>query len=301
MIVIPPISITDSILYSSNITEPDANDNGATAWVSGSAYAVDARVYRTTTHRIYKCILGITAGSAASTALPEVSVYSTSSPWVEEGPTNKWAMFDLLRNTATKSSSGLINIVLKPDQRIDSIALLGLVDVNYVTIIATYNSGSTYIVMDNEVDVSVKSILKLNVPPFYNVSLNIILQGDGAIECGGCVVGIYKDIGNTQQDVTVDSTNFSTVDRDIYGTASMVQRRSIPRISLQTFVRPEALNMVSEIRDRLNATPAVWSGMNIDNTHNYYDSLLIVGFYKTFKFSLDNPIGVFVDLELEEI
>lgn len=301
MIVVPPISITDALLYSSNIVEPDANDSGATAWVSGSAYTVGAYVYRPTTHKIYKCINAITAGSAASTALPEVSVFNTSSPWVEDRPTNKWDMFDLLRNTATKSSTGEISVVLKPDQRIDAVALVGLVNVSHITIIATYGTIGMHTVIDEDLADGTTSILELDVPPFYNVTLSISLYGTGTIECGGCIIGIYKDLGNTQSDVSVDSTNFSTVDRDTYGAASMVQRRSIPRISLTTFIRPEAVNLVSEIRDRLNATPALWSGMNTDNTHNYYESLLIVGFYKTFRFSLDNPIGVFVDLELEEI
>lgn len=298
MIVIPPVKVTDGILISSNIVEPATEDLGATAWSSGAGYSLNAYVYRTTTHKIYQCAVAVTAASAASYVLPEVAVLLPGSSWVEVRPTNKWAMFDFTRNTKTESSTGTISVSLNIPGRFDAVALVGLENVTNANIYITYNSN-TYTIYNGPV--TTESLIKIGFPPFYDPVLTVVLTGTGTIKCRGLAFGIYKDIGAIQRNVDIDATNLSSVERDTYGNASVVRRRSIPRISLQTYIDAKVINSVSAIRDSLNATPAIWSGLDVNTSDNYFESLLIVGFYKTFKFSLDNHLGAIVDIELEEI
>lgn len=299
MIVIPPLTITDSILYSSTVTETDSNDLGASAWSSGSGYSVGAYVYRPTTHKIYQCVSTVTAASAASLALPEVNVYATVPNWTEVRPTNKFAMFDLLRNTRTVATS-TITVVLKPVQRVDAIAILDLVNVSHVYINVSYNAGASNVTLI-DADITTDNVVKINVPPYYNTTITITLTGTGTIECGVCAVGIAENIGILQRGAGSDFTSFSRVDRDTYGNASMVQKRSIPTIRVTTFLDAKQVNRVAALRDSVNALPVIWCGLDDQTTADYYDTLLIVGFYKGFSIALDNHLAATVSLELEEI
>lgn len=62
MIVIPPIEINEALLTSSTVAEPSA---AATAWASGTAYAVGAVRYRATTDtwRQYRCTNAVTSAT----------------------------------------------------------------------------------------------------------------------------------------------------------------------------------------------------------------------------------------------
>lgn len=301
MIVIPPLTITDSILYSSTISEPDSTyDLGASAWSSGSGYSVGAYVYRPTTHMIYECIVAVTAASAASTALPESNVLlglNGVKYWQEKQPTNKYAMFDIYRNSQTSSSS-TITVVLKPGQRIDSVALLDLENVTNVYVSIQHSAGTDVVV--NQA-IAGSSFIKFGFASYYNPTATVTLSGAGVLKCGACVIGRYENLGYIQRGISADTINVSTVNRDIYGNATMVQRRNIPTIRADSIIEPKQVDRIALIRDKLNAIPAVWSGLDDQSTDNYYDSLLLVGFYKRFNINIDNPIAVVINLELEEI
>ena len=80
----------------------------------------------------------------------------------------------------------------------------------------------------------------------------------------------------------------------------MVPRRNIPKTTQTLELDKTLLNRVSAIRDLLNATVAVWSGLD-DTNDGYFDALLVLGFYRTFSFNLNSPTLAIVNLDLEEI
>jgi len=100
--VLVPLTITDAMLSSATIAEPDT---GETAWVSGGTYAIDAEVIRTATHRVYSCVQAHTG----RTALPEAD----AAFWLEKRPTMRWAAFDGYRNTKSLTT-GTFTYVLRP-------------------------------------------------------------------------------------------------------------------------------------------------------------------------------------------
>lgn len=314
MKVIPPLDIlSGSRLTSSTVTEPSA---GETAWVSGSGYALGAQVIRVATHKKYTCILAITAGSAVSSTPPETNAVSTVPSWVESGYSNKFAMFDLLRNTGT-TATNTMSIVLTPGQRIDSIAFLGMINVQSLNITATSVAGGG-VVWTRSADLNGRKTLSyyqyfftkittkdtkvyLDVPPYTDIVLNITLTGSGNITVGACIVGLAEFIGNVQSKATSDILNFSSVTRDSFGNASMVVRRNVPKTNQTLFLEKSNLARVLTVRDNLNATPALWTGLDSSSDDPYFDALLILGFYRTFSIDIDNPIGVYMTLELEEV
>lgn len=111
-----PIEVTDAMVSSSTVAEPDA---GEAVWNAATAYAVDDEVIRTSTHRVYTCVV---AGTDATP--PEQSIYKTTPRWVDTRPTNKWAAFDGMTSTQTAIVTPL-TYVLRPGT-INAIAFYGL-------------------------------------------------------------------------------------------------------------------------------------------------------------------------------
>jgi hypothetical protein len=354
MNIIPPITITDAMLTSSTAVEtPPAAYNPATTYalddtvsVAGSAglmtvykslananmgntpdsspdwwsslgdtyqvysgvatYAQGERVVDTTNHLVYESVINSNTGNALT----------DDTKWLEIGPTNRWAMFDILRNTQTVQPSS-ITVVIAPGERIDSIALLGMVG-NTATVTVTVDGDTVYTRTE---DLNTRfvsnwyeyffrkfstrpSMALFNLPPYTEAVITITVSatsGDAAI--GACVLGAYEFIGDVQYEAESDVLNFSTVTRNFDGTintAQMVQRRNVPKTIQQIFVDKARVNRVRQLRDALNGLPAVWAGL--DNTQDdYFEALLILGFYRRFSINLQNPKYAVISLELEEI
>jgi len=352
MNVIPPLTITDAMVTSSSVVEvaPAAyaggttyalNDTVSVAGVAGLqavypliaggqyrphtsifAYVVgehrehvssvfwgyNLRTGRTCaeqhTHLIYESLAGGNVGNALT----------DTTKWIEVGPTNTRAMFDLLRSTASTAPTE-ITVVLTPGVRTNSVALLGLVG-DSATITAT--SGGVPVYSYTE-DLTTRAsagwyayyfggfkyrtaFAVFDIPPYTNIVITItVTAATGDVSLGACVLGMYEFIGDVQYDAVSDVLNFSSVTRDFAGsTNTMVQRRNVPRTVQNIYIDKALVNSVRYLRDALNATPAVWAGIE-DHGDGYFESLLIVGFYKKFSINLSFPTKAVISLELEEI
>lgn len=299
MIVIPPITIAES-MFTSTIAEPSS---GETLWNPATSYITPTRVYRAETHKIYE---STSITSTVDSTVPELSIYNTAPKWVEISSTNKFAMFDALRNVKSYASSSMV-VTITLNQRIDALALLGLENVSNILITTTY-SGTTLTLVNksnsyvsNGITLYYPSYLALDIQPYYGLVVTITLTGTGTIKCGNCILGTYENIGFVQRGASVDTINFSVVDRDLYGNATLIQRRNVPKISISLIVDKSRINKIAKLREYLNAKPAVWSGLDQSVSDSYYESLLVLGFYKNFTINIDNPIAITINLELEEI
>jgi hypothetical protein len=290
-------------MFTSSIAEPSA---GETLWVQANQYAYPTKVYRQQTHKIYQSLSTILTQDNTA---PELSIFADSPKWVEISSTNKFAMFDMLRNGGS-SATNSISIVVTPNQRIDAISIIGMENVSNILITANYGVGSASNVQienkansytSNGVTKYYSNYIKVDIAPYYNIEVTITLTGTGTIKSGNVVFGIYEPLGFSQRGIAVDAINFSTVDRDLYGNAALVQRRNVPKITLQTLIDRGRVNRAAQVREYLNAKPAVWSGLDQKVSEDYYDSLLIMGFYKTFTIDISNPFMATINLDLEEI
>lgn len=305
MNVIPPLEVNDARLTSSTIAEPDT---GETAWSGSSvSYAVGDQVIRTTTHRIYECT---SAHTSAASPVPE----NNPTQWLEIGPTNRWAMFDTLRNTATIKAS-TVTVVITPGQRVDSLALLGVVA---DTVTVSMTSGATLVYSHTESLIyrevfdwydyffnpflTKPSVALFDLPPYTGGVITVTLTvATGNVECGACVIGAAEFIGDVQYEAESDVLNFSTVTRDFAGgVATIVQRRNVPKTIQSIVVDKVRVNRVRKLRDDLAATPAVWAGLG-NSSDGYFEAMLILGFYKRFSINLRHPEHAVISLELEEI
>ncbi len=304
MKVVPPMTITPAMLIASTAAEPDAGMTEAN-WSSATVYAVGAKVVRTTTHRIYSCIQAHTNHDPATDAQ---QLY-----WTDIGPTNRWAMFDLLRNTGTTVASPL-TVRVAPGVRVDAIALVGLV-ADAASVSLSVNGSVVY---DRQEPLRTRQTLNwydyffggyeqketvafFDVPPYANGEITISLtRSDGPVTCGGLVIGQAIDLGRTIHGAENDALNFSKIERDDFGTAVLQQRRTVPKTSQQTRIKKSWVNRALKARIDLNAQPALWSGLD-DAASGYFDPLLILGVYKRFTITMDQPEDALISLELEEV
>lgn len=270
---------------------------------SGATYALGAQVIDATAHNVYSSLITGNVGQSLT----------DGTKWFLMGRTNRWAQFDVLRNTSTVGASPMVT-VLTPGARIDSIALLGVV-ATAVTITMTVNGSMVYTYTQNlntrEVinayDYCFKSfgtqpaLALFNLPPYSTAVTTVTLVNDGGlVKCGGCFIGSAVYIGDIQYEAESDALNFSTVTRDSQGNATMTTERNVPKVIGQIFLPKSLVNIAYDLRDKLNGTTAVWCGIN-DGTDGYFKSLLISGFYRRFTIKIGLPQYAVISLDLEEI
>lgn len=285
----------------SNVPEPDT---GETPWNAATAYTVRVKAIRTTTHRVYERLIAGTTATA-----PE----SDPINWADAGPTNRTAMLDLYRNTKTAETGG-INFALAPGQRVDALALMGL-EADSVTVAMWANGVEVYRHTEllntrtvlNWYDYFFapfsrkESVALFDLPPYSNGVLSVVLAGTGEVKCGALCLGSATDIGRVQYGATRGFLNFSKVDRDVFGNATLVPRRDVPTTNQTTWLPKAQANRVLVLLESLGGVPCVWSGLDDDNGDGYFDALLILGVRKDCRISLDYPEDAKLDLTLEEI
>lgn len=304
-----PTGITASTVYyiinsTANTFQVSATLDGAPIVTTGSQSGTHTAT--TQVHRIYESLQASNTGHYPTLA-------ASSTWWLDVGPTNKWACMDLLRNTATEAASPL-TIVVTPGVRVNSIALLGMV-ANSVTITVTSGGPTVYTTTINLNTRNVStwygyffkpfttqpSVVLFDLPPYTNAIITVTLTAtSGNCSLGSLVVGSYEFIGEAQYSAESDALNFSSVTRDDFGNSTLIPRRTIPKTTQTILVDQGLVNTVRDLREALNAVPAVWSALD-DITDDYFEALLILGFYKRFTINLAHPTKAFITLELEEI
>lgn len=304
MRVVVPVTPT---LISSTVPEPDT---GEATYSAGATYALGATVISTTTHRVYESL------QAANTGNPlPVPPETQTDWWIETGVTNRWASLDSARNTQSVGASPMV-VVIAPGARINSVAVMGMeADTLRIEMI---NGGA--VVYDKSFDLKLRrvrdgyeycfkpfglqpSVLQFDLPPFFAAQVRVTLtRATGSVKLGSVVVGNYIYLGAMQQGAENDALNFSTIDRDLYGTATLVPRRTLPVTTQTCIIEKQHVTDLLDARVRLNAVPAVWSGLDDLGSSDWFEAFLILGIYK--RFSINSQYSAshaLVTLNLEEI
>jgi hypothetical protein len=305
MRVIVPLVITPALLVSSNVPEPDAS-MGEVVWAAGAFAKGDKRIV-VSTHRIYEALADI----AASTVSPDLD----PTQWQDIGPTNRWAMFALDRNTQTVLASPLI-VVIAPGKRVDAFALTGL-DATGETVemdtggppVYTYTESLVTRITTTWSDYffgefgSKSSSVRFDLPPVTGAEITITLtNGSGPVKCAACVIGNSFDIGSAELGAESLALNFSEIKREFDGSLStLIPRRTVPKTTQNILLPKSEVNKTRYLRSKLNASPAVWSTLGDNNEDGYFEALLILGVYKEWTINMAHPEHAKITLELEEI
>lgn len=294
-------------LTASSIPEPDTA-RGEVLYNPATTYALGARVIRVETHRVYESLIANNTGNT-----PELNTGGLTPKWLDVGATNRYAAFDLEQNTQSFGTSPVTMSVF-PGQRVSAVALMNMVATTARLQISTVADG---VIFDETRTLTTrntatwyqyffgafrqqKHAVFLNLPPVTGATFTITLTGTGTLSLGAFVLGMDVYLGGAEYGTVDDVLNFSKIERDLNGTATLIKRRNVPTLVPPIFTDKARVPAIRQVREDLNATPAVWVGLD-DDADDYFDSLLILGVYKRFAIDLRHPQNATINLELEEI
>lgn len=301
MRIVPPLPITQARLTAINVPEPST---GETLYNPATTYALGARVISTATHRTYESLIGGNVGNALTDL----------SKWADVGPTNRYAMFDDYRSTATVQEDGF-SFTITPGQRVDTLALLNISALSCDIVIKAgsppvevYNrhiplasrnvaSWSQYFFTSFTLSTE---IFQFDIPPYSNNEIQITLNGGGDVRVGAVILGMGEYMGVTKLPVTDGALNFSKIERNDFGDVLLIPRRSVPTTEVTVFVDKASVPRLRKLRDAINARPVLWVGED-DPNDAYFDSVLRFGVYKNFTIDIDEQNYSTVHLSIEDL
>ncbi len=293
--VIPPLTITDSVLTSSNVVE-----NDYAAWSGATTYSIGQRVILTSTHKIYESLQGSNLNKNPVTE---------PTWWIEVSPTNRWKMFDTSNTTATTNSNTIV-VTITPGQVVNSVTLFGLVALSVRIKVTDPTDGvvydQTYSLNNNGIinnwynyyfdPISRKtSLIVTDLPSYGSAVIEITITNTGSTAiCSTCVVGKIGYIGEgINLGASVGIQDYSRKERNDFGDYTIVQRNWSKKASFSMAVLNTQIDSLQDLLVSLRTTPCVWIGD--DN----YTSTAVYGFYKDFSIVINYHTVSDCNLEIE--
>lgn len=296
MKLIRPQEIVDTVLTSSNVAE-----NDYVAWSSGTTYALGDHVIVTTPdeHRIYESLQGTNIGHTPSTS---------PTWWLDTGATNRWRMFDNSVSAQTTNANS-IAVVFAVSGRVDSVALL---NISAAEVQITMTDSVEGVVYDRTIDlvsdsgvqdwyayffepiVRISDLTVSDLPPYADASVAVTLSDSGAtVACGECVLGLSKEIGDTQYGARVGIQDYSIKTTDDFGNFTILERAYARRADFTVFVAAGFVDALQTLLASLRATPIVYVGSD------EYASTIVFGFFKDFSIAIAYPGVSVCNIEIE--
>ena len=299
MRVVKPVTITDAVLTSSSIPEPDS---GETEWTPGT-YTLGARVIKSSTHRTYQAVV-----DPSTTTDPEVGVLTDPPSWVDVGATNRWAMFDTVNSSASETTAQLV-VTLTPGQIVNSVAGFSIEQVTDANVTVTdpiegivYNQDLPFS-DDSAVSdwyqyyfspiVRAAEFILLDLPAYPNAVLTITFNGNN-IKVGSFVIGSQLDIGIANFGTSVQLLDFSRKETDAFGNVVITPGRTSKLVNYDVTIDRSKVSYVFNTLSKLTSIPCVWVG-----TDDLNDETLVFGYYRDFQNNVSSPTITDATLTIE--
>lgn len=286
--LIRPATVTTSNL-TSNVT------NTYSAWNSGTAYVVGNQV--TYGFRYYQSIQN------GTNKQPDTE----TTYWSDIGPSNVGAMFDNQTSTPSTRASD-ISVTIAADGTVDSVALL-YIDASAVNITVTdgvteYYNEDISLTDNSGIDdwyayffepITRKTeLFRTNLPNIYNPEITITTTATGTVSIGTCVVGQYRELGDTQYGAQVGFTDYSRINYDATGAPEDVTIRSFVRSNRFTlWVEAAKVDYIINLLASYRGTPVVVIGAD-EYTSTYGFGILKAGYM-----AIAYPSHSTIDVELQ--
>jgi len=304
--IVNPIVITDAIIDVSG-SPPATNvpENDYAVWAIGTTYAQGDRVILTSTHRIYESLLGSNTGNSPT---------DVSSPtyWIDAGPTNRWAVFDLSVNKSTVQADN-ITYVLEPNTAINTLAILNALSATILNItMFSPATGSPGIVYERTVDLTdlprtpdwwawfygtkverTQSIL-LDLPSYSDCVVKIELIGGTDLSLGEIIIGQQQNFGiGVNYGARVGIQDYSRKETNDFGDTVLIQRAFAKRANFNLLINKNETDTLQNVLSRIRAVPVLWIASSD------HESTTVFGFYKNFDILISYPLHSECELEIE--
>lgn len=303
MKLIAPIPITDALIKASSLTETDSID--APLWRTGSF--IKGQRVRRPDHRIYECVVSHTA-TANATDYPENNITGSAAKWIFVRPTNMYAAFDSVVNTASVAESEVLSWTLAPGERFDSVALFG---VRAASVRVRVTAGTVKYEKTQNLrlrncrswtewltkGISFRSDVSFTDLPTYRdatLEINIIWPGNRP-QVGELQIGRFDFLGSIQWKPSVRTIDYSKVETDTWGNTKFTPRRAVRVVEYDLFILNETFDEALRLLTLAKSSPRSWLGSP------KYGALNLFGFAQDWQIVLTSPAGSFLNLQIQEL
>lgn len=298
MQIIKPVTVTDSILTSSNVTENDYAE-----WASGTTYATGDKVIVLSTHSVYESLVDSNLGNDPTT--------DDGTNWLRLGATNRWKAFDQKISDQVSNTTTIQYNLSDPNSNVTAVALFGLVGISANVTVTDDIEGEVYnqtiSLIDNrnivdwytyffEEQVQRETAQFLNIPPYLDSDVEVTVTaatGDTA-KLGQLVLGFLGEIGATTYGTSISIEDFSRKETDAFGNFIVVERAYAQLADFDIQFPTANARKIQRTLAEYRATPIVWIG----SEDTAYGTTLY-GFYRRFDLTLETPSISFGAIEVE--
>lgn len=289
--------VTDSVFKTSTLTEADA-----AAWVVGTTYAVDALVMYN--HRVYKSLQGSNVGKT-----PDATTSATW--WSDQGPTNRWAMFDDKIGTVSRSTGTSMTVELD----FGRCAGFGLFGVDATTLYAEVKDSGGTVIWSETTDLSRDpliaswsdyffkdvttrtEVVRTGLPIYSTSTLKVTLsKPTGTVGLGNLVIGRDYFVGLSKWGAQGGMSDWSKKSTDSFGNTYLKQGNWAKTTKLDLHVLNSHVDTVYALITGMRGTPTVFIG---DNRDASFDMLTVWGYVADFNITIPGPEMAACTLEVQ--
>ena len=270
------------------------------AYAGGTTYAQGDRVIvvSTNVHRIYESVQGANTGNAVS----------DPAWWLDIGATNRWAMFDGVVNAQTERQDNL-NVTLLASGRVDSVVLLNISAASaHITMTDTIDGvvfDQMYALVSNsgiadwysyffEPIIRIADLVVTSMPPYANATIQVVMNDTGAtVKCGECVLGLSRQVGETQYGASVGIQDYSVKTTDAFGNFTVTERAFSKQGSFTVWIDNGLVDELQTLLAGYRATPIVYVGSDS------FAATAVFGFYKQFAVEIAYTEKSIVTIDIE--
>lgn len=270
--VLAPVTVTAAMIVSSTATE---TQTGLAAWNSATAYALGARCISTVTHRIYE---SVSAGSNTNHDPTNLTnQFGSVVWWVDQGPTNRFAMFDGEVSTQTVVPSPL-QLVLRPGV-FNSIAMLDIEADQLDIVVRDAPGGNIVYSHSGPLESSQPAdyyeyffdrfkpqtkFLATGIDAYNNAEVTVTLSRiSGDVKCGLLALGDMRPLGEAEFGAQVEPVSHSYIETDKFGKTKIVRRSSATGMSLNAQMSIADANTVVAMIQELLDVPCIYSATDL--------------------------------------
>lgn len=292
MKIIVPITIDPTTQVTSNLSDLFAAWSSATTYATGNRVTYNARTYES----LINSNLNIVPGSDPT-------------KWLDIGPSNKTAAFDVSNSTLSERNSP-IEITITPSMLVNSIALINITNGGTATVeVRDSLSAVVYtktIVLDGSLvgdwydyffapfD-ALQDAIFTDLPPYVNCTIKVTIVGSNPVKIGTIIVGNVNEIGSTQYGVSFGIRDYSLKQEDDFGNTIFVVRNFARRVEPTVFIENGQLRKIDKLLTDIRAKPTVFIPTEIDG----YEPLITFGYLKDWNIEIPYPNHSLLRLEIQ--
>lgn len=289
--IIKPITVTQAMLVSTDVTEADY-----ATYAGGTTYALDARV-------IYNSVIYQSLANSNTGNQPDI----TPLKWVVVSATNRWKLFDLVNSSQTAKSTSM-TYSIRPGTPVTGLAAVNLTSVTSIRVRMVSDEYGT--VFDQTIDrtrvppgsswwawmfgrrtESISSYFN-NLPSFLDAVITVDFTGLTDMAVGTLLLGTTSTWGiGVQLGMSLGIRDYSRKETNQWGDVVLDQRSFADTSRFNLVVNRSDVPALRTLLRSLRATPCLW--INNDDT--------LYGYYQDFEILINYASVSECELQLESL